>query len=100
MQAKLPIVVSDVRTMAAEVRRLGNGEVFIAEDVEDFAAAVKKVLAKKAHYQSVYTDEVLKERSWELQAENLVKIYDRIADAAPTARTHMPFKIITEPAPQ
>jgi glycosyltransferase involved in cell wall biosynthesis len=100
MQARLPIVVSDVRTMAAEVKRLGNGEVFIAEDVEDFAAAVKKVLAKKVHYQSVYTDEVLKERSWELQAENLVKIYNRIADAAPTALTHMPFKIITEPAPQ
>jgi glycosyltransferase involved in cell wall biosynthesis len=100
MQAKLPIVVSDVRTMAAEVRRLGNGEVFIAEDVADFVVAIKKVLADKAKYQSVYTDEVLRERSWELQAENLVKIYNRIADAAPTARPHLPFKIITTPAPR
>ena len=100
MQAKLPIVVSDVRTMAAEVRRLGNGEVFIAEDVADYVVATKKVLADKAKYQSVYTDEVLRERSWELQAENLVKIYNRIADAAPTARPHLPFKIITTPAPQ
>ncbi len=100
MQACLPIVVSDVRTMAAEVKRLGNGEVFVAEDVEDFAAAVIKVLGDKAKYQSVYNDKVLKERSWELQAENLVKIYNRIADAKPTARVHMPFKIITEQAPR
>ena len=100
MQARLPIVVSDVRTMAAEVKRLGNGEVFIAEDVEDFAAAVKKVLANKAQYQSAYTDEVLRARSWEMQAENLVKIYTRIANAKPTARSHMPFTIITELAPR
>jgi len=100
MQARLPIVVSDVRTMAAEVKRLGNGEVFIAEDVDDCAAAVKKVLANKTTYQSVYTEKVLLERSWELQAENLIKIYNRIADAKPTARTHLPFTVITEPAPQ
>ena len=95
MQARLPIVVSDVRTMAAEVKRLGNGEVFIAEDVADFVVAVKKVLADKGKYQSVYTEKVLIERSWELQAENLVKIYNRIADAKPTARAHMPFKVTT-----
>ena len=100
MQARLPIVVSDVRTMAAEVKRLGNGEVFKAEDVADFVIAVKKVLADKNKYQSVYTEEVLIERSWELQAENLVKIYNRIADAQPTARKHLPFTITTEPAPQ
>jgi glycosyltransferase involved in cell wall biosynthesis len=93
MQARLPIVVSDVRTMAAEVRRLGNGEVFIAEDVADFAAAVRKVLENKPKYQSVYTEKVLVERSWEMQAENLVKIYNRIANAQPTARAHKPFKV-------
>jgi glycosyltransferase involved in cell wall biosynthesis len=100
MQARLPIVVSDVRTMAAEVKRLGNGEVFIAEDVADFVNAVKKVLADKNKYQSVYTEEVLIERSWELQAENLVKIYNQIANAQPTARRHMPLTITTEPAPR
>lgn len=100
MQARLPIVVSDVRTMAAEVKRLGNGEVFIAEDVNDFVAAVKNVLADKDKYQSVYTKKVLRERSWELQAKNLVKIYNKIADAKPTARTHMPLTIITALAPQ
>jgi len=100
MQARLPIVVSDVRTMAAEVKRLGNGEVFIAEDVADFAVAVKKVLANKPKYQSAYSEEVLRERSWERQAENLVSIYNRVANAQPAARTHLPFVVITEQARQ
>ena len=93
MQARLPIVVSDVRTMSAEVRRLGNGEVFIAADTADFARAVNKVLKNKAAYVNVYTSEVLSERSWERQAEHLVAIYNKIADVSPTPRAHMPFEI-------
>ena len=93
MQARLPIVVSDVRTMSAEVRRLGNGEVFIAADTADFARAVNKVLKNKAAYVNVYTPEVLSERSWERQAEHLVAIYNKIADVSPTPRAHMPFEI-------
>ena len=100
MQAKLPIVVSDVRTMAAEVRRLGNGEVFIAEDVEDFTQAVLKVLANKAHYQGAYTEEVLQERSWERQANNLVRIYNRIAEVSPVIREHLPFTIVNRREPR
>ncbi len=93
MQARLPIVVSDVRTMAAEVRRLGNGEVFIAQDCADFVRAVELVLAQKVRYQSAYTEEVLSERSWERQAENLVKIYNRVANVHAEAREPLPFTI-------
>jgi len=96
MQAHLPILVSDVKTMSAEVRRLGNGEVFIAEDVVDFVRAAKLVLADSAKYRAAYTPEVLSERSWERQAEILLATYNSIASAAPTARTHMPF-LVTEP---
>ena len=47
MQAKLPIIVSDVKTMAAEVRRLKNGEVFIAENVKGLVSMgeVKDIIA-------------------------------------------------------
>ncbi len=93
MQARLPIVVSDVRTMSAEVRRLGNGEVFIAQDTADFARAVNVVLAAKAKYVDVYTSEVLSQRSWERQAEHLVAIYNKIADVSPEVRKHLPFEI-------
>lgn len=99
MQARLPMIVSDVRTMAAEVRRLGNGEVFIAEDVADFVRATKLILADPKRYANVYTKEILMEHSWERQAENLIRIYNEIANAAPTARAAKPFKL-TEPAPQ
>lgn len=93
MQAKLPILVSDVKTMAAEVRKLGNGEVFIAEDVEDFVKAVEKLISNPSKYSSVYTEEMLKERSWERQAENLVRIYNEIAKIVPQMRSTKPFKI-------
>ena len=93
MQARLPIVVSDVRTMGAEVRRLGNGEVFIAENTDDVIRAVRAVLANKSHYTAVYTPEILSERSWERQAEHLIAIYNRIASVSPDARAHMPFII-------
>ncbi len=98
MQARLPIVVSDVKTMSEEVNRLGNGEVFVAEDVVSFVTAVKKVLAEKKKYQEAYSPEVLAERSWERQAEELLAIYNRIAQATPVAREHLPFRI-SEPVP-
>lgn len=93
MQARLPIVVSDVKTMAAEVRRLGNGEVFEALNTDDFVKAVRAVLADKARYLNAYTPEVLQERSWERQAENLLAIYNRIAVARPQTREHKSFTI-------
>ena len=96
MQAHLPIIVSDVKTMSAEVNRLGNGEVFVAEDVDDFVRAAKLVLADPAKYRAAYTGEVLSERSWERQAEILLDTYNAIARATPVARTHMPF-VVTEP---
>ena len=93
MQARLPIIVSDVRTMSAEVRRLGIGEVFTAQSTDDFVRATRAILANKASYIARYTPEILQERSWERQAENLVSIYNRIANASPTAREHRPFEI-------
>jgi glycosyltransferase involved in cell wall biosynthesis len=96
MQAHLPILVSDVKTMSAEVQRLGNGEVFIAEDVADFVRAAKLVLADPDKYRAAYTDEVLAERSWERQAEILLATYNKIAGAEPAARTHKPF-LVSEP---
>ena len=93
MQAKLPILVSDVKTMAAEVQMLGNGEVFTAEDVESFVVAAKKIFADPDSYRRKYTDSMLAERSWERQGEVLVSTYNQIAGATPTARPLMPFTI-------
>jgi glycosyltransferase involved in cell wall biosynthesis len=98
MQAGLPILVSDVKTMAAEVQKLRNGEVFIAEDVDDFARAARLILADPGKYRAAYTQEVLSERSWERQAEILLGVYNQIAKATPTPRSYLPF-VLSEPTP-
>ena len=98
MQAKLPILVSDVKTMAAEVEKLGNGEVFMAEDIQGFVVAAKKILLDPSKYRSKYTDAVLAQRTWERQGEVLVSTYNQIAGATPTARPILPFTV-TKPVP-
>ncbi|MEU4134534.1 glycosyltransferase family 4 protein [Streptomyces wuyuanensis] len=78
--ARLPLVVSDVKTMAEMVEKTGQGEVFKAEDVEDYICAVKAVLARPKAYREVYaTPGLLKQWTWEAQADNLDRLYTRLA---------------------
>ena len=75
--ARLPIVVSDVRTMAATVRATGQGEVFRARDTADFVRAVRAVLADPERYRAVYDapDSPLAGWTWEAQADRLDALY-------------------------
>ncbi|WP_241265732.1 glycosyltransferase, partial [Streptomyces boncukensis] len=78
-QARLPLVVSDVRTMARTVRETGQGEVFRAGDPEDCARAFRAVLADPGRYRAAYdTPGLLEEWTWEAQAEKLDRLYDRL----------------------
>ncbi|MET8635208.1 glycosyltransferase family 4 protein [Streptomyces sp. NPDC004680] len=78
-QAKLPLVVSDIRTMADMVEKTGQGEVFKAQDVEDYVRAVKAVLADPERYRAAYDDPGLLEKwTWEAQAEVLDEVYSRL----------------------
>ncbi len=100
-QANLPILVSDVRTMAAEVRRIGNGEVFTAGDATRFAEAANKILADLPKYRAAYTPEVLFARSWERQAEVLLALYGKLVvnlEIEPQPDGKHAFKL-TEPVP-
>ncbi|MBO3733951.1 glycosyltransferase family 4 protein [Glycomyces niveus] len=74
--ARLPLVVSDVKTIAAEVRRTGQGEVFRAEDTADFVRAVEKVLEDPESYRRAYAEKVpLEEWTWAAQARVLDGVY-------------------------
>lgn len=74
--ARLPLVVSDVKTMGAMVEQTGQGEVFKAEDVEDYVRAVKSVLGDAERYRSVYDKPgVLDQWTWEAQADVLDEVY-------------------------
>jgi glycosyltransferase involved in cell wall biosynthesis len=85
--ARLPIVVSDVKTMAETVRSTGQGEVFRAQDVDDFARAVRAVLADPKRYRAVYDapDSPLPGWTWEAQAAKLDAIYrELLPNGSPT----------------
>jgi glycosyltransferase involved in cell wall biosynthesis len=75
-QAGLPVVTSDVRTMASVTRQVGNGEVFVAGDVDDLVRAVTAVLADPQRYRSAYTPDVLSGWTWDAQANVLLDLYD------------------------
>ncbi|WP_199736241.1 glycosyltransferase family 4 protein [Micromonospora sp. HM5-17] len=82
--ARLPLVVSDVRTMSEVVRSTGQGEVFRAQDLADFVRAVKLVLADPERYRAAYDRPgLLEEWSWEAQAEILDRLYARLLPQAP-----------------
>ncbi len=77
--ARLPIVVSDVRTMAETVLATGQGEVFTAEDVDGFVRAVQAVLADPKRYRSAYdAPGVLDAWTWEAQVDILDGVYSRL----------------------
>ncbi|MDJ1137600.1 glycosyltransferase family 4 protein [Streptomyces iconiensis] len=81
--ARLPLVVSDVRTMAATTRETGQGEVFRAEDTADYVRAVRAVLAEPAHYRAAYDRPGLLERwTWEAQARKLDQLYSGLLHTA------------------
>jgi glycosyltransferase involved in cell wall biosynthesis len=75
--ARLPIVVSDVRTMADTVRATGQGEVFRARDAGDLARAIRAVLSDPGRYRAVYDapESPLPGWTWEAQAERLDAVY-------------------------
>ncbi|MFE0248941.1 glycosyltransferase family 4 protein [[Kitasatospora] papulosa] len=91
--ARLPFVVSDVKTMGEMVARTGQGEVFTAEDVSDYVRGVKAVLADPEKYRGVYDSAgLLEEWTWEAQAEVLDGVYTRaLGGSAPSrAVTQVP----------
>ncbi|MFC7500466.1 glycosyltransferase family 4 protein [Nocardioides sp. GCM10030258] len=75
-QARLPIVVTDVKVMAETTRRLGLGEVWTAGDPADLARAVSLVLADRDRYLAAYDDEnLMRSWTWEAQADTLDALY-------------------------
>ncbi|MGW0577641.1 glycosyltransferase family 4 protein, partial [Streptomyces sp. NPDC002920] len=84
--ARLPLVVSDVKTMAETTRATGQGEICRAEDVEDLARAIKTVLADPEKYRAAYDKPGLLDTwTWEAQAEVLDELYTRLVARSPKA---------------
>ncbi|OLT12041.1 glycosyl transferase family 1 [Actinomadura sp. CNU-125] len=90
--ARLPIVVSDVRAMGDMVKNTGQGEVFRAEDPDDYVRAVEAVLGDPGRYRAVYDDrpDLLREWTWEAQADVLDGVYAGLLPAARTTPRRSP----------
>ncbi|MBY8883942.1 glycosyltransferase [Streptomyces sp. PTM05] len=79
--ARLPVVVSDVRAMAAATLATGNGEVFRAADTADFVRAVGAVLTNPPRYRRAYERSgVLRQWCWQTQAAPLLALYAGLLD--------------------
>lgn len=82
--ARLPVVVSDVRAMAAATLELGNGEVFRAGDTADFVRAVGAVLTNPRRYRKAYDrEDVLRQWSWQTESAALLDLYGRLLGPPP-----------------
>ncbi|WP_205326798.1 glycosyltransferase family 4 protein [Glycomyces sp. YM15] len=87
MHAGLPIVISDVKVMSEEVRRLGIGEVFRYGDAEGLARGVRAVLDDRPGYTKRYAEPgFLDEFTWEVQAARYDEIYRRLLAGGPESR--------------
>jgi glycosyltransferase involved in cell wall biosynthesis len=78
LNARLPLVVSDLRTVGAFTREQGIGEVFPAGDTDAFAAAVRTVLADRDKYVKPYEGDLLARNTWEAQVPELLGLYERL----------------------
>jgi glycogen(starch) synthase len=86
--ARLPIVVSDVEAMAHMTRSTGQGEVFEAENLDSFVAAVQAVVENPSRYRKAYDDPALLEQwTWEAQASILDEVYTSLLADRPSGRS-------------
>ncbi len=75
-QARLPVLVTDVKVMAETTRRTGQGEVFRAGDPADLARAAKAVFGDLDRYRRAFEDaELMSQWTWEAQADVLDRVY-------------------------
>jgi len=77
--ARLPLIVSDVQTMAETTRSTGQGEVFQAQNLDSFLRAADAVLTDPKRYRAAYERPGLLDNwTWEVQAKVLEAVYCRL----------------------
>ena len=77
IQARLPVVVTDLPEMKKVVEKYGVGEVFRDGDVEDLAAKIDYVLMSKHKYRSAVSA-AAKELNWDVEKHRLIDVYKTV----------------------
>ena len=78
VQAGLPVVVSNMRSLSRVVSESGIGEVFKEDSPEDLAAKVREVLAKPETYRARITSDLRDQFNWDTQARRIVALYSQL----------------------
>jgi glycosyltransferase involved in cell wall biosynthesis len=82
-QARLPVLVSDVKVMAETTRLTGQGEVFEPGDPQDLVRAARLVLGNLPKYRGAFEGSALMDTwTWEAQAKVLDGLYRRTLGVA------------------
>lgn len=82
LHARIPIIVSDVKTMSEEVLLQGNGLVFTAGKAYELADRFEEITSERARFVEAITESMLDEYSWELQGDKLVEEHDGLLQFA------------------
>ena len=82
-QALLPMVVSDARAMKQFTEEHGTGEVFEVGDASASPVRVRRCLRTRTATEPAHRSGVPHRYSWEAQARELVKVYERLVPPAP-----------------
>ncbi|MFC5804408.1 glycosyltransferase family 4 protein [Streptomyces formicae] len=83
LQARLPLVTSDVKVIKAYVEEHGLGEVFTWDDPKTFAAAAARAMKSRDELAANITEEVLTDLSWEAQSGRLLQLYRQLSKKTP-----------------
>ena len=85
LHARLPLIVSDLRTNSEFVREHDVGEIFVAGDPDALADAYRRAAARRDDLRANISDPLLDGLSWEAQTEVLFAVYAKIAGRSPEA---------------
>ncbi len=77
--AQIPILGSDVYTVAKTLQDTKLGEVFVAGDRKDFAIKLKEMLADNQKYRDAYRNVDRSQFTWEAQVDTLQDLYAQIS---------------------
>ncbi|WOX24394.1 glycosyltransferase [Streptomyces solicathayae] len=83
LQARLPLVTSDVKVIKAYVEEHRLGEVWTWDDPKTFAAAATRAMKHRDQLAEAITEDVLTDLSWEAQSGKLLQLYRELSKKTP-----------------
>ncbi|MER5882251.1 glycosyltransferase [Streptomyces sp. NPDC001941] len=83
LQARLPLVTSDVKVIKAYVEEHGLGEVWTWDDPKTFAKAAARAMKDRDKLAERITEDVLTDLSWEAQSGKLMRLYAELSGKTP-----------------